>query len=266
MNPEHLIELRDALISLCADVSIFIKDEIKKVGSGDIYLKDLNSLVSYVDKEAEKAFIEGLGKLIPEAGFITEEETVLTETKDKMWIIDPLDGTTNYLQRIPHFSSSIALQYNEEIILGIVYETMMDRAFTAIKGRGAWENELPIKVSGTSENNKAVIVTGFPYKRGIDIDKTMELLKHCIINYRGFRRLGSAALDLVYVASGRLDIYFEKSLNIWDLAAGALIVEESGGKVCDYSGGTDFLKTGEIISSNGLLHKDIFEAINNYLL
>ncbi|NNK89635.1 MAG: inositol monophosphatase [Saprospiraceae bacterium] len=265
MSVHPLFELRESLTDLCAQVSVFIRKEITKVEIGDVQEKDMNSLVSYVDQEAERILVEGLQRMVPEAGFITEEQTVHTEQKDKMWIVDPLDGTTNYLQRIPHFSTSIALQDKGEIVVGIVYETMRDNAFTAVRGFGAWENNVPITVTKTSNNNQAIVVSGFPYDRKTDIDKNMSLLKHCILNYRGFRRLGSAALDLAYVASGRIDIYFEETLNIWDLAAGVLLVKEAGGQVSDYDGGETFLESGSIVSSNGQLHEGILDAIEKSL-
>lgn len=265
MARHQLFEIRKSLINLCQDLSGFIKGEMSKIADGDIEEKDMNSLVSYVDTEAERRIVERLKVLTPDAGFITEENTVDQETKREMWIIDPLDGTKNYLHKIPHFSTSIAFSVDNEIILGVVYEIMLDRAFSAIKGFGAWQDEEQINVSQTLHSDQAIVVTGFPYKRSLDIDQSIELLKHCVLNYRGVRRLGSAALDLAYVASGKIDIYYEKTLNIWDLAAGTLIVEEAGGKVTDYKGTEDYLKNGMIVASNGHLHENIQQAIQNHL-
>ncbi len=265
MASNQLFELKTELVGLCKEVAHFIRDEMTKVQEKDIEHKELNSLVSYVDQEAERRIVDRLQQLTPQAGFITEENTVKQEDKNTVWIIDPLDGTTNYLHRIPHFSISIALQNDKTTVLGIVYEIMLDTSYTAIRGFGAWENDKTISVSNTQEDKEAIVVTGFPYKREDGIDMSINLLKHCVLNYRGVRRLGSAALDLAYVASGKIDIYYESTLNIWDLAAGALIVEEAGGKVTDYQGEEHYLDNGMIISSNGHLHDKITDAIKRHL-
>ena len=267
MSNEQLLNLRKDLISICTDVSLFIQKEIEKVSLSDIETKDLNSLVSYVDKEAEEMIVSNLQKILPEADFITEENTISqSEQKENSltWIIDPLDGTTNFLHKIPHFSISIALMNQGVIMLGIVYEIMLDKAFTAIKNMGAWEDDKPIAVKPTSELEEAIVVTGFPYKRDQDIEQNLAILKYCILNCRGIRRLGSAALDLAYVASGKIDIYYEKTLNIWDIAAGVLLVNEAGGTVSGFNG-MDCLKTGSIIAGNKLLQPKIEKVINSHI-
>ena len=270
MDKDRLFELKEELSVLCKDVAAFIKDQLHTVSASDIEEKEMNSLVSYVDKEAEKKIVQRLQALIPEAGFITEEDTVDQETKGEethssVWIIDPLDGTTNFLHKIPHFSISIALMEEGVTTLGIVYEIMLDNAYTAIKGQGAWENDKPISVTPTKELIKAVVVTGFPYRRDIDIDASLAVLKYCVMHCRGVRRLGSAALDLAYVASGKIDIYYENALNIWDIAAGALLVEEAGGIMTDYHGERSFLQRGSIISSNPHLYDEIHGVIAKHL-
>jgi len=265
MDKNRLFQLKEELTHLCKDVAFFIRSQLNAVQKGDIEIKDMNSLVSYVDKEAEKKIVACLQELTPEAGYITEEDTVKQEDKDLVWIIDPLDGTTNFLNKIPHFSISIALMQNKEVVLGIVYEIMLDIAYTAIKGEGAWENEKTISVTETNKMLDAVVVTGFPYRRDIDIDASLRVLKYCVVNCRGVRRLGSAALDLAYVAAGKIDIYYENSLNIWDIAAGALLVTEAGGTMKDYNGDDKFLSHGSIISSNPHLYPFIYKAISENL-
>jgi len=254
-------ELRNYLIELCEKVALFIREELDKVSASDIEEKELNSLVSYVDKQAENMIVTALRKVTPDAGFITEEDTKDEISKPQTWIVDPLDGTTNFLRKIPHFSISIALMEGEEITLGIVYEVMLDVAYTAIKGIGAWENDKPIRVSATKELSNAIVVTGFPYRKNLNMEASFAVLRFCVLNCRGVRRLGSAALDLAYVATGKIDVYYENSLNIWDIAAGILLVQEAGGRVVDYQCGKNYLKTGSIISSNGLLHQNIEQAI-----
>lgn len=151
---------------------------------------------------------------------------------------------------------------DDEITLGIVYEIMLDIPYTAIKGQGAWMGDRPMQVRDNADLSQSLVVTGFPYRRGLDIDASLAVLKFCVINCRGVRRLGSAALDLAYVAAGKIDIYYENALNIWDIAAGALLVTEAGGRMTDYAGGDTYLKTGRIISSNGQLHEVIQAAIH----
>jgi len=248
-------ELRNYLTVLCKEVALFIKGELDKVSASDIEEKELNSLVSYVDKHAEEMIVTALRKVTPEAGFITEEDTKDDRSQTQTWIVDPLDGTTNYLRKIPHFSISIALMEEDTITLGIVYEVMLDISYTAIKGPGAWANDQAIKVSSIADMSDAIVVTGFPYKKDSNMEVSFDILRYCIMNCRGVRRLGSAALDLAYVACGKIDIYYENSLNVWDIAAGILLVQEAGGVVSDYNGQLDFLSKGSIISSNSALHE-----------
>lgn len=256
-----LYEYKAALITLCEDVSAFIRSQLDSVKQSDIEVKDENSLVSFVDKEAERIIVEALAKLTPGAGFITEEDTEDERSKPLTWVIDPLDGTTNFLMGIPHFSISIALMEENEIILGVVYEVMLDIAYVAIRGEGAWEGDRKLELRQTNELAEALVVTGFPYRRGLNIDASLAVLKYCVINCRGIRRLGSAALDLAYVAAGKVDLYYENALNIWDLAAGALLITEAGGVVTDYNGSTDYLKNGSIIGGSHSFHKEILGVI-----
>ena len=265
MANNFLFELRKELVSLGQSTAQFIRKELNKVDASDIETKDRNSLVSYVDKEAERRIVEHLSAITPEYGFITEEDTDDSVHQDNIWIIDPLDGTTNYLNRIPHFSISIALQSKGDLVLGMVYEVMLDIAYTAIRGFGAWENDKTMKVSQTVKMSEAIVVTGFPYKREFEIDHTLGILKYCILNARGIRRLGSAALDLAYVAAGKLDIYYENTLNIWDLAAGALLVKEAGGQISDYKGEHNYLDEGHIVAANPHLHPKILAAVQSHL-
>jgi len=265
MDIQKLKSNQVELVSLCTEVAAFIRSQLDAVTAADVEEKEMNSLVSYVDKEAEKMIVSKLLTLIPDAGFITEEDTVKQEKKEYIWIIDPLDGTTNFLKKIPHFSISIALMHGGEIIQGIVYEVMLDIAYTAIKGQGAFMNGQAIKVTGQDKLNHAVVVTGFPYKKDINIDASLNMLKYCVLNCRGVRRLGSAALDLAYVASGKIDIYYENSLNIWDVAAGALLVEEAGGIMADYSKTKNYLGNGSIVASTPDLYENISAAIQENL-
>ena len=265
MTTSQLHIFKEELQTICTNVGQFIRTEMNEVTTEQIEEKERNSLVSYVDKEAENLIVKELRQLIPDAGYITEEDSTENSVKENMWIIDPLDGTTNFLYKIPHFCTSIALSVGGEVVLGIVYDIMQQTAYTAIKGEGAWENNIPMRVKPNADQKQAIVGTGFPYKRSDSIDPTMALLKHCILNYRGIRRIGSAALDLAFVAAGKMDIFYERTLNIWDVAAGALLVEEAGGQVTDYWGKDGYLENGTIISSNKILHQDILQAIQDHL-
>ncbi len=244
------------------NVGTFLKQELGKVTTEAIETKSLNSLVSYVDKTAEKQLVKGLGALVPDATFLTEEETV--EQKDGVfrWIIDPLDGTTNFLHQLPFFSISVALQHHQKTILGIVLEVNRDECFYAWEGGGAFLNNKKINVSNSKTLAESLIATGFPYYDYDRIKPYFKTLDIFMNSTRGIRRFGSAALDLVYVACGRFDGFYEYSLNAWDVAGGAFIVEEAGGKVMDFSGGSNYLFGKEIIAVNPNIVAKFFEPIN----
>lgn len=245
----------------------FISGELGKVSSNDIEEKDLNSLVSYVDKQAELMIVNHLKSLNLKAGFLTEEEVTINDesVEGYRWVIDPLDGTTNFLKGIPHFSVSIALELNGDPIIGVVVDVMRSKTYWAIKGEGAYCNDKSIKASSISEMTDVILVTGFPYSRDFNLDESLVLLKHWLTHCRAIRRLGSAALDLVYVASGKLDAYYESKLNRWDLSAGVLIVTEAGGVVCDYDGLDKHLESGNIVASGKTIFPQIIAPIKNIL-
>lgn len=226
--------------------------------------KGLHDLVSYVDKTSEKLLVEALQKIIPESGFIAEEGTSNKRGEQYNWVIDPLDGTTNYIQGIPVYAVSIALLKGDELVVGVVYEVGQNECFYAWKNGGAWLNETKIHVSDKSDIHEALLATGFPYSDFSRMDEYISFLKWAMTNARGVRRLGSAATDLAYVACGRFEAFWEYDLKPWDVAAGALIVKEAGGKVSDYSGGNNYLFGKEIIASNGLLDPVILNRIKEY--
>jgi myo-inositol-1(or 4)-monophosphatase len=253
---EQLKNICEKSIPVIKATGNFIREELGKVSSGEIEEKSLNSLVSYVDKTAEEQLVKGLSGILPEAGFITEEETVAQESKSFNWIIDPLDGTTNFLFQIPVFSVSVALEQAGELVVGMVYEINRDECFYGWKGGGAFLNEQLIKVSGRETLAQSLIATGFPY---YDYSKTppyMEVLTTFMQSTRGIRRLGSAAVDLAYVACGRFDAFYEYSLHIWDVAAGILLVREAGGVVSDFQGEEKNLDGEEIIAANPSVYEE----------
>lgn len=246
----NLKDITLQVVALTKSVGEFISQEGQSFTSDQIQTKSKNSLVSYVDQTAEKKLVEGLKSILPEAGFITEEETVKNETKEINWIVDPLDGTTNFMHQIPVFSISIALMKDEEIIAGVVYEVNRQEAFYAFKDGGCFLNDHPIKVTNTAAFKDTLIATGFPYYDYTYLPKYLNTLSHLMNETRGIRRLGSAAVDLAYVAAGRFDSFYEYSLHPWDVAAGAILVKEAGGVVNDFKGGNDFLFGKEILASN----------------
>ncbi len=249
------------LIEIVSEVSQGIKEELGKVALERIEEKERHSLVSYVDKNAESQLVRKLGALIPDCGFITEEDTVDNIQQEYTWIIDPLDGTTNFLHGIPHFSCSVGLQHKEKMILGAVSNIMQDEIFHAIVGNGAYINGNKVSLNTESPLSEALVATGFPYSDNYDKDTFLEVIKTILTKARGMRRLGSAALDLCFVAGGRLGVYYETSLNPWDVAAGSLIVQEAGGKVVDFSGGDDYLNGKNIVACAPQHLDEILEII-----
>ena len=243
----------------------FMSEERKQFDVSKVETKGLHDLVSYVDKTSEMRIIAGLQKLLPESGFIAEEGTSQKVGEHFNWVIDPLDGTTNYIQGVPVYAVSIGLLENDEMVLGVVYEVGRDECFYAWKDGGAFLNGKPIKVSERNDIHDALLATGFPYNDFSRLNEYLELLKWTMTNARGVRRLGSAATDLAYVACGRFDSFWEYDLKPWDVAAGALIVKEAGGVVTDFKGENNYVFGGEIIASNAVLDDLILSKIQEFM-
>jgi myo-inositol-1(or 4)-monophosphatase len=239
----------------------FIMRNLHAVIQADIHEKSLNSLVSYVDQESERMLVEAFKKILPEAGFITEENTIQQVDSEYKWIIDPLDGTTNYLHKIPCFAISVALLRDNQPIMGIVKELNRNECFYALSGQGAYLNDAPIHVSLQKPFEEVLVATGFPYESEDEIDFYLSLLREFQLKSRGIRRLGSAAVDLAYTACGRFGAYYESKLNPWDVAAGALIVQEAEGIVSDYSGTAQHIWNGEIVACAPQYHDYILSTI-----
>ena len=218
-----------------------------------IKYKGVVDIATEVDEQAERVIGEILLGAFPAYGMLAEEGGALAGEEDARWIVDPLDGTTNYAHGLPIFCTSIALEKRGEVTLGVVHDPMREETYVAERGGGATLNGDPIKVSGTDELIRALLVTGFPYERD-QVPTALELFGRFTMLTQSMRRLGSAALDLCYVASGRLDGYYERGSYAWDVAAGTLMVEEAGGKITNYRGGTLDLGGREVVASNGALH------------
>jgi myo-inositol-1(or 4)-monophosphatase len=259
-----LEQLTQQVITVAREAGAFISEQRKTFSADQIEIKGLNDLVSYVDKTAEQMIVSALEKLLPEAGFITEEKTISRTGERYNWIIDPLDGTTNFIHGLPVFSVSIALQDREELVLGVVYEINQDECFYAWQGSPAYLNGNQIKVSEAAATSNSLVATGFPYydftKQPAYIALFTELMKSC----HGLRRLGSAAVDLAYTACGRFDAYYEYNLNAWDVAAGILIVRQAGGEVVNFKGGDEILNTRELLATNGKITGEMLQTIQRF--
>jgi myo-inositol-1(or 4)-monophosphatase len=260
----ELSKLTEEVISLTKEVGEFIRNESKVFDRESVEYKGLHDMVSYVDKTAEIRLVKGLSTLLPEAGFVTEEKTSSKQGEKYNWIIDPLDGTTNFIHGIPTFSVSIALQCDEELVLGVVYEINRDECFSAWKNGGAYLNNKRISVSKAPAIENTLLATGFPFYEFADMEPYLNVLRVLMQKCHGIRRIGSAAVDLAYVASGRFDGYFEYNLNSYDVAAGIVLVREAGGHIFDFKGGDQCIARREIIATNGHISEEFVNIINRY--
>ncbi len=246
--------------SIARSVGEFLKDEQAKLQKSDIELKGTRNFVTHIDMEAEKILVKELTKLIPDTTFLTEEGTVSYAEGKYTWIIDPLDGTTNYVHGDTPYSVSIALMKDKEIVLGVVYDPVADELYSAAEKGEATLNGNPIKVSSHNTLTNAYIGFGIPYSLDEQGEK---ILRNAIKQFRkcSFRIKGSAAIEICYVACGRSDAYFHSGLSPWDVAAGTFILNCAGGKSTDFSNGEKYVFNKELVASNGSIHQEIMEKI-----
>lgn len=266
LSSQELLKISVEAKKIILNVSTFIENEYGNVSKVAIEEKGLNDLVSYVDKTAEERLVAGLSEILPQATFVTEESTIENKISEYYWIIDPLDGTTNFLHGIPHFSISVALIYNEKPIIGIIHDVMRSECYVAVTKQGAFLNDEPIKVSQSQNILTSVLGMGFPYSQYGSMEKVAKALHYFLYKARGLRRMGSAALDLAYVAAGRLDGFYEVNLNAWDVAAGICIVKEAGGIVQDFSGKKNYLYGKEIIATNPNIEKELQGLVYDFYI
>lgn len=241
---------------------IFIAEQRLTFSYDKVEQKGRHDLVSYVDKEAEKMVVADLQQILPEAGFITEEGTIEQASGQRFrWIIDPLDGTTNFIHGLPPYCVSLALMEGNELVVGVVYEVFSKECFYAWKGSEAYLNGKEIHVSTIGQFENTLTAVGLSHSSKDTIGELLESMRVLLYETSGIRRIGSAAMDLCYVACGRVDGFFQKNLSPWDVAAGALIVERAGGKVTDFKGGNDYVFGKEILATNPLVYNEYKEKL-----
>ncbi len=260
-----LKKLCNEVNDLVKDVGHFIREERKQFSEGQFETKGKHDFVTYVDKEAEVQLVEGLGKLLSGSGFIAEEGTSNTKGEVYNWIIDPIDGTTNYIHGCPPYSISVALMEQDKIVLGVVYEIVAKECFYSYLGASAFLNGETIRVSQRSTVADSLIATGFPHSYFDRMEPFMKSLDYFFVNSHGVRRLGSAAADLAYVACGRYEAFYEYNLSPWDVAAGAFIIQQAGGTVADFSGGNNYLFGSEIVASNRAVFKEFQSKVDQLM-
>jgi myo-inositol-1(or 4)-monophosphatase len=227
----------------------------------DIEYKGEINIVTEADRLSEKLIVEKIGHTFPRHGILTEESPETVNDSEFRWVVDPLDGTTNYAHGYPVFSVSIALEVGGTVVLGAVYNPMLDEFFAAEKGGGSYLNGRRLKVSHVDSLSRSLLATGFPYDIRTNKNNNINYFKAMSLNAQAIRRAGSAALDLSYLAAGRFDGFWELKLAPWDTAAGRLIVEEAGGAVTDLAGGLYNLRSPNILATNGLIHQEMLSIL-----
>ncbi len=262
----NLSSLCNMVRELAVETGRFIKNQQKELSTDTIQSKGLHNFVTHVDTSAEKRIVSRLKDLLPEAGFIAEEGTSSIKADRYNWVIDPLDGTTNFIHGLPPYAVSIALNEGDETILGVVYEICLDECFYAWKGSPACLNGEVITASNMKFVSESLIATGFPYTNFEHIDSYMQSFRYFLRHSHGLRRLGSAATDIVYVACGRFEAFYEYGLNAWDVAAAALILRQAGGRVGDFSGGDTWMFEGKIIATNAGIYEEFLDIINRIMV
>ncbi len=254
--------LKTAVTSARLAGDIILKN-LGRLSTSDVQTKQAFDFVTKVDRWSEAVIIQTIREKFPSHTFLAEETLKQEDTGDYRWIIDPLDGTTNFIHSYPMFSVSIALEYERAIVIGVVFDPLRDELFHAVRGKGAFLNNRQISVSETSLLERSLIATGFPFRAKEMIDLYLKTFKEVFAGVSDIRRAGSAAIDLAYVAAGRFEGFFELKLSPWDIAAGSLLITEAGGMITDFDGGTDYLSTGNIVTGNKYVQSEILRIVRN---
>ena len=254
----------NGMIKVCRRAAKILIRDFGEIENLQVSLKGPGDFVTASDIKVEKILVEELQKARPTYSILSEEIGEINNDESFKWIIDPIDGTANFLHGIPHFAISIGLEHDGEIICGIIYDPIKDEMFIAEKGNGAYVNNKRMRVSSRSKLENCIICTGGPKKDSKDRESTLEEYKK--FSSRVFipiRKLGSASLDMAYVAAGRYDGYWQKDLNYWDIAAGIVLVKESGGFVSDFNGENQYVKNKTILVTNSKINKEMMEVLNS---
>jgi myo-inositol-1(or 4)-monophosphatase len=257
----NLEELTKQVRVLAMETGKFLKKERTHFQREKVQEKNAHDYVSYVDKESERRIVARLQELLPEAGFIAEEGSGSLTTEEYCWVVDPLDGTTNFIHNNAPFCVSIALRNREEILLGVVYEVCRNECFWAWKGSAAYLNGEEIHVTNINNLDQSFIELGFPYDAERFRPIITRLIERLYGRVGGLRLMGSAAVELCYIAAGRFEARFEGLLGPWDIAAGSIILTQAGGKITDFSGGDSFYSGHEVLATNGQIHEQMLKII-----
>lgn len=253
-------------IKAAREAGDLIMHHAKSIDQLTIENKDVNDFVSEVDKGAEEIIVRTLKRAYPDHSILGEESGFhYIEGSEYEWVIDPLDGTTNYLYGVPQYSISIGLRHKGRMLVGVVFDPLKEEMFSAARGEGAMLNNRRIRVTSRRSMEGSLLVTGIPFRANQDLDLYLETLRVLVPGTAGVRRPGSAALDLAYVAAGRFDGYWEFGLNIWDIAAGVLLVQEAGGLIGDLEGGNTHLKTGDVLAASPKVFKEMAQRLHPVL-
>lgn len=265
MDMENLEILVRSVCEVAREAGHFLKEERKRFKQDAVKEKRVHDYVSYVDKESERRIVSALRALLPEAGFITEEGSADYRNEAYCWVVDPLDGTTNYIHDVTPYCVSIALRSRKTLLLGVVYDPSLDECFYAWQGGGTYLNGMPMHVSEVDSMEKAFSVIELPYEAGRYARTGFHLISQLYGQVAGIRMNGSAALAMCYVAAGRYDTWQEAFIGKWDFSAAALMVMEAGGRVTDFYGKDDFLDGHHIVASNGRLHSCLLDLLKEAL-
>jgi len=253
-------EIAEKALAVIKETGAYVKAERQKLTASGVNYKADKSLVTTIDIGSEERLVKGLLNVLPGSTILAEENHHADTRSDLMWIIDPIDGTTNFVHDFPMYCISVALWHAGKIVIGVVYDIPGDECFwTHSETDAVYLNDKPVVVSKANDLSESLLATGFPSSAFARMDEYLEHFRYFMMHTHGIRRLGSAALDLAYVACGRCDGFFEYNLKPWDVAAGALLVAKAGGMVTDFSGGSNYLFGGEMLASNTRIQNELLE-------
>jgi len=260
-------QARDVAVEAAFQAAHLIRTHAGRLHDADVQEKGIHDLVTHVDEASQALIIDRLSRIFPEHDVLAEEgadgASPAEAADGYRWIIDPIDGTTNFTRGLSPYAVSIALQHGRQVVVGVVLEVMHDELFTAVRGGGAYRNGVRIHVSPQDRLDRSLLATGFPYRAFSHMDSYVAVFSRFMRETRGMRRFGSASVDLAYVACGRFDGFYETGLQVWDVAAGLLLVEEAGGRVTDYRDASNPLFTEQILASNGLVHEAMLTVLQS---